>query len=69
MDSPYNTYVVKGLPAGPIANPGMSSISAALYPTDTDYYYYALDTATGRHHFSRTYSEHNQFLEGQNYGN
>ncbi len=68
VDSPYNTYVVKGLPAGPICNPGLSSISAALYPTDTNYYYYALDTATGYHHFSETYAEHNEFLEGQDYG-
>lgn len=68
VDSPYNTYVVTGLPAGPICNPGLSSISAALYPTDTDYYYYALDTATGYHHFSETYAEHNEFLEGQDYG-
>ncbi len=68
VDSPYNTYTVQGLPAGPICNPGLSSISAALYPSDTDYFYYALDTATGYHHFSETYSEHNAFLEGQNYG-
>ena len=68
VDSPYNTYTVQGLPAGPICNPGLSSISAALYPSDTDYFYYALDTETGYHHFSETYSEHNAFLEGQNYG-
>ncbi len=68
VDSPYNTYRVQGLPAGPICNPGLSSISAALYPKDTNYFYYALDTQTGYHHFSETYSEHNAFLEGQNYG-
>lgn len=68
VDSPYNTYVVKGLPAGPICNPGLSSISAALYPKDTNYFYYALDTQTGYHHFSETYAEHNEFLEGQDYG-
>ncbi len=69
VDSVYNTYKVIGLPAGPIANPGLSSISAALYPTDTDYYYYALDTETGYHHFSKTKAEHDAFVEGQNYGN
>ncbi len=66
VDSPYNTYLVVGLPAGPISNPGLSNISAALYPSDTNYYYYALDRETGYHHFSSTYDEHNQFLEGQN---
>jgi len=68
VDSPYNTYVTQGLPLGPICNPGLSSISAALFPTDTSYYYYALDMATGYHHFSKTYDEHKQFLEGQDYG-
>lgn len=65
IDSPYNTYVVQGLPIGPISNPGLSSISAALYPSDTDYYYYALDNSTGYHHFSKTYEEHQRFLEAQ----
>lgn len=65
IDSPYNTYTHTGLPAGPISNPGLSSITAALYPNDTDYYYYALDKATGYHHFSKTYDEHNQFLGSQ----
>ena len=59
--SPYNTYTNAGLPAGPIANPGMNSIRAALYPAETDYYFYALDT-TGVHHFSETYYEHQNFL-------
>lgn len=67
IDSPYNTYVVQGLPAGPISNPGLSSISAALYPSDTSYYYYALDNSTGYHHFSKTYEEHQRFLEEQNH--
>lgn len=62
VDSPYNTYTHTGLPYGPIANPGLSSITAALNPSDTDYYYYALDTSTGYHHFSETYAEHNAFL-------
>lgn len=67
IDSPYNTYVVQGLPAGPISNPGLSSISAALYPSDTGYYYYALDNSTGYHHFSKTYEDHQRFLEEQNH--
>lgn len=66
VDSPYNTYIVQGLPAGPISNPGLSSITAALNPSDTSYYYYALDNSTGFHHFSSTYDEHNQFLQEQN---
>lgn len=66
IDSPYNTYNHAGLPAGPIANPGLSSITAALNPSDTSYYFYALDNATGEHHFSETYNEHNAFLATQN---
>ena len=59
--SPYNTSTNAGLPAGPIANPGMNSIRASLYPAETNYYFYALDT-TGVHHFSETYYEHQNFL-------
>lgn len=61
IDSPYNTYLYPGLPAGPIANPGSAAIWAALNPKESDYYYYALGT-DGRHHYSRTYSEHQAFL-------
>lgn len=60
--SPYNTYTNAGLPVGPIANPGMSSIRAALYPVDTDYYFYAIDPAGG-HHFSEDVYEHQAFLD------
>ena len=66
IDGPYNTYTRQGLPAGPISNPGLNSISAALNPSDTNYYFYALDESTGYHHFSETYDEHNRFLESQN---
>ena len=59
--SPYNTYTNAGLPAGPIANPGMNSIRAALYPAESNYYFYALN-ADGVHHFSETYYEHQNFL-------
>lgn len=65
IDSPYNTYKYGGLPAGPISNPGLNSITAALNPTESNYHYYALDKSTGYHHFSKNAKEHNQFLEGQ----
>ena len=60
--SPYNTYTNAGLPAGPIANPGINSIRAALYPAETNYYFYALGN-DGVHHFSETYYEHQAFLD------
>jgi len=62
-DSPYNTYLYPGLIPGAISNPGAYSLDAALDPTETDYYYYALDPSTGSHHFSKTLKEHNDFLE------
>ena len=65
IDSPYNTYKRTGLPAGPISNPGLNSITAALNPTDTNYYFYALDKETGFHYFSKNASEHENFLKGQ----
>ena len=58
VNSPYNTYVVKGLPVGPIANPGLSSIMAALGPADTNYHYFVLDPSIGEHLFSVTLKEH-----------
>ena len=67
IDSPYNTYVYPGLPIGPISNPGLNSLKAALWPEDTDYYFYALDT-DGTHHFTRTYEEHQAFLDELNGG-
>ena len=59
--SPYNTYENKGLPPGPIANPGMESIMAALNPNSTNYYYYALGD-DGVHHFFSTNSAFQAFL-------
>ena len=61
LESPYNTYLNKGLPPGPIANPGLESIMAALNPESTNYYYYALGD-DGVHHFFTSYSEHQAFL-------
>ncbi len=56
IDSPYNTYRYKGLPKGPISNPGIDSIAAALNPTDSPYWFYLSD---GRTIFSKTLEEHN----------
>ena len=64
IDSPYNTYLYKGLPPGPIANPGMESITAALNPADTDYFYYALGD-DGTHSFFQTYEQLQNFLASQ----
>lgn len=61
IDSPYNTYTNTGLTPGPIANPGLSCLQAALYPATTNYYYYVLDPSVHEHHFSRTLEEHNAF--------
>jgi len=59
IPSPYNTYKYPGLPPGPIAAPGQPSIEAALYPEDTDYFYYNYKyDDTGEHFFSKTYEEH-----------
>jgi UPF0755 protein len=58
IDSPYNTYKYPGLPLGPIGNPGMESILAALYPTESPYWYY-LSTPTGETIFSKTLEDHN----------
>ena len=57
IDSPYNTYKYPGLPAGPIASPGKASIEAALYPADTNYYFF-VSNGDGTQTFSETYSQH-----------
>jgi len=57
IDSPYNTYLYKGLPPGPICNPGLDSIIAALEPEEEDYLYFVLGE-NGKHIFSKTYQEH-----------
>ena len=56
INSPYNVYKYKGLPIGPIANPGIDSIKAALNPDETDYLYYILQ-ADGSHYFTNNYDD------------
>jgi UPF0755 protein len=57
--SSYNTYLNSGLPPGPIANPGVSAIQAAVYPTSSDFYFFRADCRTdGYHDFGRTFEEH-----------
>jgi UPF0755 protein len=56
--TPYNTYTNFGLPPGPIANPGLSAIKAALYPADSPALYFVSD-AEGGHVFTNTNEEHN----------
>ncbi|MCX5840723.1 MAG: endolytic transglycosylase MltG [Deltaproteobacteria bacterium] len=58
-DSPYNTYKIKGLPPGPIANPGIDSLRAALYPAPVNYLYFVSNN-DGTHQFSSTLIAHNQ---------
>ena len=57
VDSPYNTYLYKGLPPGPINNPGLESIEAAMFPTENPYLYYLSDK-DGVMHYAKTFEEH-----------
>ncbi|HVY68042.1 MAG TPA: endolytic transglycosylase MltG [Patescibacteria group bacterium] len=57
-NSPYNTYLHAGLPPGPICNPSLSSLLAALEPSQTDYLYFLHDQKTGQVYYARTYEEH-----------
>lgn len=57
IDSPYNTYIIEGLPPGPINSPGKVSIIATLEPADVDYLYFVAK-GDGSHYFSKTYDEH-----------
>lgn len=66
-DSPYNTYTQQGLPPGPIANPGLASLDAALEPEDTNYHYYVLNKAANYHVFSSTYEEHQRKMRELGY--
>jgi len=58
-DSPYNTYLYRGLPPGPICNPGRASLRGALRPAQTEYLYF-VSKNNGTHYFSETLAEHNQ---------
>lgn len=62
IDSPYNTYRVNGLPPTPIANPGIKSIEAVLYPANTEYLYFVA-TIDGGNTYSKTYEEHVKNVE------
>ncbi len=57
--TPYNTYTINGLPAGPIANPGKLSLQAALFPEQADFIYF-VSKNDSTHHFSKTLKEHNR---------
>ena len=62
IDSPYNTYLYAGLPAGPIACPGMSALYSAMNPKDTDYLFYVLNPETNRHEFTEKYRDHQNLV-------
>ena len=57
--TPYNTYVIKGLPPGPIGNPGRAAIRAIMQPAAGSYYYF-VSKNDGSHYFSRSLGEHNR---------
>jgi UPF0755 protein len=59
QNSPYNTRNTKGLPPTPISNPSLQSIVAAIFPTETDYWFYLNDLNTGETIFAKTNEEHN----------
>lgn len=60
--TPYNTYMISGLPPGPIANPGRMSLKAALYPADTEYIFF-VSKKDSTHKFSKTIKEHNRAVK------
>ena len=62
IDSPYNTYINKGLPPTPISNPGIKSIKAALYPEKTDYLYFVA-TIDGGNNYSTNYQDHLKYVK------
>jgi len=62
IDSPYNTYINKGMPPTPISNPGIKSIKAALYPEKTDYLYFVA-TIDGGNNYSTNYEDHLKYVK------
>ena len=66
--SPYNTYIIRGLPPGPIANPGLTSLTAVLYPAPVNYLYF-VSKKDGSHFFSSSLNEHKQAINRYRYIN
>jgi UPF0755 protein len=62
INSPYNTYLYKGLPPGPISNPGLDAINDAIYPTKTPYLYF-LSSKSGDMYYAKTFEEHKRNKE------
>jgi len=62
-DSPYNTYLNQGLPLGPICNPSIDSIEAAIYPTKNNYFFYISAKDDGKTIFSKTFEEHKRAIQ------
>jgi len=60
--TPYNTYVIKGLPPGPIASPGKDALEAALYPAPAGYFFF-VSKNNGTHHFSSSFEEHQNAVQ------
>lgn len=60
IESPYNTYLNKGLPRGPISNPGLEAIKAVIFPRESEYNYFLTDPKTGKTIFAKTIEEHLQ---------
>jgi len=67
LQDAFNTYIHEGLPPGPIANPGMPSIQAALFPDTTNEYFYALNRS-GTHNFFTNFDDHVNFVNSSEYG-
>jgi len=65
-NSPYNTYIIKGLPPGPIANPGVASLKAVLYPASVKHLYF-VSKKDGTHYFSTSFDEHIQAINRYKY--
>ncbi len=63
VDSPYNTYRIRGLPPGPISNPGVASLRAAMQPAETEYRYFVSNADGRTHTFSETHREHLRAVE------